>query len=473
METPRVNPNLSFFILSLCLISTLSLSTFSPADYYLINCGSAVDATVLNRRFISDDDSSSPLLSATRTIALVNQNPSPNSPQIYNTARIFKKPSEYVFKIKDPGTHMVRLHFHPFLSSDLDLNCARFHVLVNGYVVLNNFTLANVVSPIVKEYLMSVDSGKLVITIMPATRDEFGLVNAIEVISAPKDLIADMAILVNGNETEMFNGLTKQALETLHRINVGGPKITPFNDTLWRTWIPDDGFFKSSELSSRIYFSGRIRYQNGGASREVGPDFVYNTARVITSTNASIPNVTMTWEFPVTEGYQYLVRLHFCDIASMSLGLLYFNVYINGHLSYENLDLSSTTYMLASPFYADFVVDSDSYGVLRVGIGPSNMSMAHTVDGLLNGVEIMKVNNSMGSLDGRMRAEKVLRSWPRENVGVLFPLVAVVCLSLSIVLVMHRRTVAKRDPVAWSKLPIDVLEDEAKHSSNLYLSGKA
>lgn len=350
---------------------------------------------------------------------------------------------------------MVRLHFHPFVSSDLDLSYAEFHVLVNGYVVLSNFTVANMATPLVKEYFIWVESNKLVITFMPTRRDEFGFVNAIEVISAPKDLIADTAIFVSGIRTEKFDGLTKQALETLYRINVGGPKVTPFNDTVWRTWVPDDVFFEPSEISRRIYSSGRIKYQNGGASREVGPDFVYSSARVIASTSASIPDANMTWKFPVMEGYQYLVRLHFCDIASMSLGLLYFNVYINGNLAYDNLDLSSITYMLASPFYADFVVESEKDGVLRVSVGPSNMSMTHTVDAILNGVEIMKMNNSVGSLDGKMCAGMVLRSWPRGKIGIFFPLVAVVCLVLSVSVLMHKRTVGARDTVAWSKLPTD------------------
>jgi hypothetical protein len=36
--------------------------------------------------------------------------------------------------------------------------------------------------------------------------------------------------------------LSYNVLETVHRINVGGMKLTPFNDTLWRTWIPDKDF---------------------------------------------------------------------------------------------------------------------------------------------------------------------------------------------------------------------------------------
>ena len=57
-------------------------------------------------------------------------------------------------------------------------------------------------------------------------------------------------------------------------------------------------------------------------------------------------------------GAQYLVRLHFCDIVSCALNLLYFNVYLNGYLAYKDLDLSIlTSHLLASLIYVDFVVD--------------------------------------------------------------------------------------------------------------------
>ncbi|CAK7348843.1 unnamed protein product [Dovyalis caffra] len=463
----------SLLIVTFSLFSTLSLSTFAPTDSHLISCGSTVDTTVDGRRFISDSNPNSPLLSSTHTIPFTNQNPSPNSLQIYNTARIFKKPSKYALDVKEPGVHMVRLHFHPFVSSNLDLNDAQFHVLVNGYVVLSNFSVGKVRDLVVKEYFLWVDSDKIAINFVPAKKGNFGFVNAIEVISAPKDLIADVGFLVNGNKDDKFEGLTKQALETVHRINVGGPKVTPFNDTVWRTWIPDDGFFKSGDdLLKRMYFSARIHYKIGGASREVGPDFVYNTARVISSTNGSILNVNMTWEFPVDEGYKYLVRLHFCDIASISLGLIHFNVYVNGYLAYEDLDLSSITYMLASPFYADFVVVDDSSGVLSVSVGPSKKSRTYEVDGILNGVEIMKMNNSAGSLDGKICAGMVLKSWPRANIGVLVPFVAVVFLLLSLAMIMHWRTVGMRNPATWSKLPTEVPGVSLNHG-NQHLPGKA
>ncbi|KAJ6675321.1 hypothetical protein OIU85_011480 [Salix viminalis] len=428
----------SLLILTFSLFSTLSLSTFSPTDNHLISCGSTVDTTVDNRRFISDSYTDSPLLSSEQTTPLTNQNPSPYSIQIYNSARLFKKPSKYAFEIKEPGTHMGKVR-----------------------------------DTVVKEYFIWADSDKVVINFVPAKKGNYGFVNAIEVISAPKDLIADVGFLVNGNKDEKFVGLTKQALETVHRINVGGPKVTPFNDTVWRTWIPDYEFLKSSkDLSKQMYFDGRIHYQYGGASREVGPDFVYKTARVITNTNGSVLNVNMTWEFPVDEGYKYLVRMHFCDIASISLGLIHFNVYVNGYLAYEDLDLSSITDTLASPFYVDFVSADDSSGVLRVSVGPTNKTMAYGVDGILNGVEIMKMNNSVGSLDGKICAGMVLKSWPRGNIGALVPIVAGVCLFLSLAALMHRRTVGRRNPAAWSKLPTEVPGVGSNHG-NQHLSGKA
>ncbi|GAA0154479.1 hypothetical protein LIER_12446 [Lithospermum erythrorhizon] len=215
----------------------------------------------------------------------------------------------------------------------------------------------------------------------------------------------------------------RNGYEVMHRINVGGPKVTPFNDSLWRTWIPDNDFVKSNEFSSKVVFTGRINYQPGGASREVGPDNVYSSARVIKSVNDEVIDSRLSWEFPVLEGYKYLVRMHFCDIVSVSLFTLYFNVYVNGNLAYENLDLSSITYgRLASPFYADFIVDGGSAGVLTLSVGPSNKSSPHAVDGILNGIEVMKINNSMSSFDGKACVGSILNSWEGHRVGYVFPL---------------------------------------------------
>ncbi|KAI4355113.1 hypothetical protein L6164_003917 [Bauhinia variegata] len=459
-----VQKNLIYCLLFLSL-STLSVLShlFSPIDDYLIDCGSTAETTIDGRRFVGDLSSyNTPLSSSARSISFRNEVPVLGLSPIYRTVRIFTGPTKYVFNIRDKGTQMVRLHFHRFNSPEFQLSDAQFHVLVNGYVVLSNFTRLSTDNPRIVEYLIRVDTEKLVIMFIPNKNSKFAFVNAIEVISAPKDLVPDTAQYVRSQNIENFDGLSKQALEIVYRVNVGGPKVTPFNDSLWRTWIPDDEFFKSNAGSERLYFSGRIKYQAGGASREVGPDNVYNSARLIRSKNDSIPNVNMTWVFPIIGGYKYLVRMHFCDIASISLGLLYFNVYVNGNLAYKNLDLTSITNSLASPFYADFVVDGDNSGILSVDIGPSESSIPHLIDGILNGVEVMKLNNSYNSLDGEVSADMVLKCSSRGNMGVLFTFVAAVCILLSISIIIRRRMMGSRDSVPWLRLPVSASDDNIK-----------
>ncbi|CAL9780848.1 unnamed protein product [Musa acuminata subsp. burmannicoides] len=279
--------------------------------------------------------------------------------------------------------------------------------------------------------------------------------------SAPKDLILDAGRLVKPDEITEFHRLSKQALETLYRVNIGGPKVTPFNDTLWRTWVSDVEFLKLSSASKVVTYSGRIKYQRYGASREVAPDNVYNTARATSGATVPGSNYSMTWEFPVSSGYKYLVRMHFCDIASLALNQLYFNVYLNGYLAYQDFDLSdSTGQILASPYYVDFVVDVDVLELLSISIGPSNLSNPSWIRGLLNGLEIMKINNTMGSLDGK--APVILVSEDPVGRGFGAFLRSLTCgfafMSLSVIAFMLflRWRSESRSLMSWSRLPVDV-----------------
>ncbi|CAH2069112.1 unnamed protein product, partial [Thlaspi arvense] len=430
------------FLLSSLFSVSVSLS-FSPADEYLVNCGSDVDSTVDNRRFVADASSASKLkfFSSEGSVALQGEDLAPNVPEIYRTARIFARQAKYEFNVRDKGTHMDEF------SSEFGSR--------------------------VREFLVWVDAGEVVIRFVPSKDSKLAFVNAIEVISAPKDLIADVATSVSDDGTEKLNGLAKQAMEVVYRINVGGRKVTPFNDTLWRTWVPDDEFLKTGDGSDKTYFTGRIKYRAGGASREVGPDNVYNTARVARRSSGSVPQVDMSWDFPVSAGYKYLVRMHFCDIASKSLGMLYFNVYINGNLAYQDFDISySAGYVLASPYYIDFVVDPSSASSITLSVGPSNKTIVdeHVVDAMLNGVEIMKMNNSMGSLDGFVSEDMILSSCPnRRNLSIFIAMMAFMCIFMSFYIVAQRKKVG--DDYGWTKLSMDVRGDNLK-SGNQFAARK-
>ncbi|XP_039138889.1 probable receptor-like protein kinase At5g24010 [Dioscorea cayenensis subsp. rotundata] len=357
-----------------------------------------------------------------------------------------------------PGHHLLRLHFHPFSTPSFNLSSALFHVSTSNLVLLSNFNPADLPGPILREFIIRSPSDELILSFTPASQSTFAFVNAIEVFSAPADLVPDIARLVSPDHVQFYDLVSSQALETLYRINVGGLKVTPFNDTLWRTWIPDSKFLTSDSRTKVVTFSGRINYREHRASREVVPDNVDNTARVLEI------KLNMTWAFDVSAGYQYFIRMHFCDIASLALNELYFNIYINGYSAYEYFDLSdATSQFLASPFYMDFVTDVvNSSGVLTVSIGASNFSSPSWVQGMLNGLEIMKMNNTVGSFDGEFPVSAILvkpvkgffgefARWFVCGIGFIS------LFSIVFMLVLRLRAEAW-NALAWSRLPTEVSE---------------
>ncbi|KAK3220365.1 hypothetical protein Dsin_014335 [Dipteronia sinensis] len=447
----------------LCYLLQFSAADFTPADNYLLNCGSTTtNASLYNRLFLVDDGSSTTTKSVsfsttTRSISLKNSNSSQDSPALYNTARVFTGggDSSYRFHIRRNGTHLVRFHFSPFVSQDFNLNSAKFSVFVGGFLVLGDFSTQVVV---VKEFLVKVEIDVLEIMFRPGNDSGFGFVNAIEVFSAPDDFIIDdgARFITSSGATEEYTNLSSQVLETIHRINVGGLNLTPFNDTLWRTWIPDEGFLVWKSAAKRVVSTDTPNYLKGGSTREIAPDNVYMTAQEMDRENATIgARFNITWDFPVSSGgARHLVRLHFCDIVSSSLNQLYFNVYINDYFAYKNLDLSvMTIHMLASPWYIDFVADSDDSGVMRISVGPSDLSTPSKMNAILNGVEIMKMVHVTGSKTGK----KKKRVW--ILVGSVVGGFIILCLAVLVVLLSFKCKKKKPKPrraesVGWTPLRV-------------------
>lgn len=206
--------------------------------------------------------------------------------------------------------------------------------------------------------------------------------------------------------------------------------------------------------AKRVVTTHPPNYQKGGASREIAPDNVYMTAQEMNRDNATLgARFNITWDFPVgLHGNRHLVRLHFCDIVSLSLNQLYFNVFINDYSAYKDLDLSSITiHSLASPVYIDFVADSDESGVVRVSVGPSELSGSLKVNAILNGVEIMKMVHLTGSETG----EKHKKNW--IVVGSVVGGFVLLCLVALAVLVLFKCGKKKPKPrpadsVGWTPL---------------------
>ncbi|KAF8413213.1 hypothetical protein HHK36_001189 [Tetracentron sinense] len=457
----RMLPYLSIihlFLLQFPVSRILSLP-FTPLDNYLIDCGGSNASTVVDsRNFVGDStDTGSGFLSTTGTISLRDQSPSPDSSPLYQTARVFTRVSSYELGIKTNGTHLVRLHFFPFSSQNYDLSSANFHVSVNGYSLLRDFSVKTAV---LKEYILNLDREKLEILFSPVGKSGFGFVNAIEVFSAPDDLIVDEgARVVDSTVIEKYTGLSSQILETVHRINVGGKKITPFNDTLWRTWIPDADFLVLDAAAKPASRHNPPNYQKGEASREIAPDNVYMTAQQMNMNNTILgAKFNITWAFPVnSSGARHLVRMHFCDIVSEKRNLLYFNVYIDDYSAYTDLDLSSLTdHMLAVPFYMDFVVHSDNSTFMHVSVGPSDLSSTLRKNAILNGVEIMKMITGVSSTSQNGSQKK--KVW--VLVGSILGGFSVICAAILTVLLTlkcRKKSKPKSKPkpsesVAWTPM---------------------
>ncbi|XP_004309183.1 PREDICTED: probable receptor-like protein kinase At5g24010-like [Fragaria vesca subsp. vesca] len=435
----------NFHFLSLTLLSLLHFSaSFTPSDNYLLNCGSSSNASLFNRVFLGDSNSGSGFVSPARSISVTNKSPPQTSPSLYNTARVFTTTSSYSFSIKKIGTHLVRFHFSPFSAQGFDLRSANYTISVNLLVI---FTHAHVNGTVIREYIIKSETNVLEIVFSPLGNSGFGYVNAIEVFTAPDDLILDYGVKLVSDNVDEYRNLSSQVLETIHRINVGGSNLTPFNDTLWRFWVPDEEYLVLKSAAKRASTTHVPNYQSGGATREIAPENVYMTAQEMNKDNSTVAEMfNITWKFPVAfGGAPHLVRLHFCDIVSKSLNLLYFDVYINGYAAYRDVDLSvMASNELASPVYIDFVVDSDDSGVIEVSVGPSDISSPMRSNAILNGAEIMRMVNV-----SNLHAQNVSTASKKKNIWIwVAPVVGggflVLCLAVIAVLLALKRKKTKK-----------------------------
>ncbi|CAL9163661.1 unnamed protein product [Musa hybrid cultivar] len=431
---------------------------FTPADNYLIDCGSLTNTTIGSRVFVADVSLSSTLTPPSNNLADTSQSSVPSVPTSYGTAlfrnaRVFTELSSYSFQIKAHGRHFVRLYFFPFVFGVFNLSAATFGVSTQDVVLLTDFQpRAN--ATVVKEFSLNVTSDTLILTFAPSASTSLAFVNAIEVVSVPDNLINDTAKIVDPQGK--YHGLSGQALETIYRINMGGPQVLPGDDTLWRTWENDQKFLLTPGLSQSFNSTRKINYMDG-ATEEIAPQVVYATVVELSkdAQNTIGANVNLTWQFSVDANSVYLTRFHFCDIVSKSAIDLLFNVYINAWLASE-VELSVITLnSLATAVFMDFVLKADdASGKLSVSINPSPIANG-LPNAILNGLEIMKINGSAGL------AVAVIPPGSNKNFGIILGsilgAVAVAVVAIILCVVLRKRKLAKQSSKTWVPFSIDGL----------------
>ncbi|XP_074556041.1 putative receptor-like protein kinase At5g61350 [Curcuma longa] len=383
---------------------------FTPADNYLIDCGSPNSTQLGDGRIFRSDPQSTSFLSTDPDIMVSaagdGVGATPILPLFLN-ARVFTDRSSYSFAVSKPGRHWLRLYFYAFVCAGYNLTSSVFSVQTDEVVLLYDFSPE---SPVVKEYLLAVTDDHVSLVFVP-NKGSLAFINAIEVVSAPDNLIADFAYGIA--PAAQFRGVSKLALEVVCRLNVGGPLISPANDTLGRTWLPDGPFLKVPAAAQSVAVTTQaVRYaDDGSVTPLIAPSAVYATADAMANSNTEDPNFNISWLVPADSAFSYLVRLHFCDIVSQSLNSLYFNVYINGLMAASTFDLSSLTSGLAIAYYKDFAVNATTItnGTLLVQVGPLPNSGAAPPNAILNGLEVMKMSNAAGSLDGQFAVDESSR----------------------------------------------------------------
>ncbi|XP_022986660.1 probable receptor-like protein kinase At2g39360 [Cucurbita maxima] len=434
---------LIWILCALCLSSSLS-SGFTPDDNFLIDCGSSSNSTVGDRLFISDDFSSNILSNPNGKSLSTTSNVSSSSPlflfsSLLRTAKIFETTSKYNFKIKKQGRHWIRLYFYPFVSGNMDLSLARFSVSAQNITLLKEFQMDS--GSVIKEYSLNVTSSNLVLTFTPMV-NSFAFINALEVVSVPNELIPSSVPTVE----KLVRSLGNRALETVARVNMGNETVSPNDDTLSRLWVADGPFLMHNDQVIVGKFVSNLTKVNMTRDSEImAPRSVYGTATQLGADADANANVNVSWSFDVDPGYEYLIRYHFCDIIDLSLRSLSFNVYVNSWKVKDHLDIGKlTSGILGAPYVLDTIASPIDSSKFKISVGPSNFHEYSAA--ILNGLEIMKISNSRGSLDEPsfdLDSKKV----SNVKVGLIAGLVAgllvaAVLATLVIVLCRRRRRLA-------------------------------
>ncbi|XP_009588433.1 receptor-like protein kinase FERONIA [Nicotiana tomentosiformis] len=409
-------PLISFLLLLSFVAATISVtsSEYNATVHFLLNCGASSGATAEDNRLWNTDIHFTNLLPSNfatiSTTAIASEQGSLTRVP-YMNARIFKSQFTYTFPVS-PGTKFLRLYFHPAnYSGGFNKSESFFSVTANHFTLLSNFSAFLTLSasadesnkPIRKEYVINVDeSQRLNITFSPSP-NSYAFVNGIEIVSMPTDLYIQgdehgIKLVQGQNNFYYINNST--ALEILYRLNVGGNSLSSKEDTgMYREWAADQNFvvglgFQTPHLDVNItYTTQTLAY--------TAPTIVYTTSRTMANYSQSLD-----WKFSVDSGFYYLFRLHFCEfqLEVKEVNYRVFDISIGNQTAEILADVIQWSGGWRVPVYRDYVVyvrDRDgrrSKEDVLLELRPNMETKAVYANAILNGLEIFKLNDTIGNL---------------------------------------------------------------------------
>ncbi|KAH1129380.1 hypothetical protein J1N35_000758 [Gossypium stocksii] len=410
-----------FFFFGQYLVASVTadftVTPFYPIENIAIDCGSSsTNASFLDSRsWVGDGNGKfSPLepqnnKNKSSTAKAVSPPPSSVGNVPYSTACLSYSQFTYSIALTS-GPKFIRLHFHPtlYLGFDDPSKKAFFSVQAGTFTLLRNFNAslhAVPEVPLIKEFCTNVEGQRLNLTFTPSPdiADSYAFINAIEVVSMPINLYYTPRIdnggvpFVGQAQGSLYSLGNKTALEMMYRVNVGGREIPPGDDTvMFRSWLTDDAYLTIAKPSALpVNISINLNFSSDTPSYSA-PREVYVTARTMGTNKTQNENYQLTWEFPVDSGFNYFVRLHFCEfqIEITKAGDRVFEILLAKITAETQADVISWSSGNGIPVYRDYVVSIGKNRNLSIALHPSPAWKTKYSDAILNGLEIFKLSNS-------------------------------------------------------------------------------
>ncbi|PON39456.1 Mitogen-activated protein kinase kinase kinase [Parasponia andersonii] len=404
------------FIVNHVTIVFSSAPPYIPVDSITLDCGSSTNQTAQDgREWIEDEHSKfahiQEQITNTNASSAISQ-ASSVTPVPYMTARIFRSPFTYSFPVT-PGPKFVRLYFYPTKYPDFDSSKAYFDVTAtagDSFTLLKNFSADLVANSLnaesfMREFCINVvePNQRLNLTFLPSSpssstnNSSYAFVNGIEIISMPTHLYygaeegMDLPSFVGQNvQFNIFNNL---ALETIWRMNIGGGDITAMKDTgMYRKWSQSMFLMNSAVVPRNV--SKPLKYSK--IRNYAAPDDVYRSAITMGNNTAENSLHNLTWRLPVDKGFNYLVRLHFCEFQEeiTEVSDRRFSIYLNNQTAQTSFDVIQFSGGNGIPMYRDYVVYINNEDFIFVDLGPDETTYSKYADVILNGLEVFKISNN-------------------------------------------------------------------------------
>lgn len=374
---------------------------------FLVDCGSNTSTKADGRIWVGDLSPNKSLTLSSLGFDVTSSTSMGRSvfSEIYKTAHVFESLLNYTFEGIPQGSYFVRLHFSPFAIENHNVNESSFSVFANGLRLMLDINIPGEIahknlillssghnstaSSLVKEFLLPMGPGKLVLSFIPE-KGSFGFVNAIEIVSVDDKLFKESVTKVGGNEVEL--GLGGRGFETMYRLNVGGPKLGPSQDlALYRTWETDASYMVIENAGDEVKNTSNITYALSN-DPPVAPLLVYETARKMSNTEVLEKRFNISWKFEVDPNFDYLVRLHFCELVVDKENQRIFRIFINNQTAAGNFDIYAHAGGKNKAIYQDYFDPvSSKNNILWVQLGPDTSVGASGTDALLSGLEIFKL----------------------------------------------------------------------------------